>query len=74
MKGKQMDATREQAIDWCKAKMCDFKTPVYPPPEGWMWADSGDRLVLSPIFTTTDQGDEITSAETGAWQFSNAIN
>jgi len=43
--------------------MCDFKTPVYPPPSGWMWAESGDALVLAPIFTMTDQGDEISSVE-----------
>ena len=57
------DATRSEALNWCRDKMCDFKTPVYPPPSGWMWAESGDALVLAPIFTMTDQGDEISSVE-----------
>lgn len=59
------DYTREEAINWCIEHMADFVTPVYPPPEGWMWAESGDQLVLAPIFTMTDQGDEITAAEVG---------
>lgn len=59
------DYTREEAIQWCRENMADFYTPVYPPPSGWMWAESGESLVLSPIFTMTDQGDEITSVEVG---------
>lgn len=57
------DATRAQAIQWCKLKRCDFDTPVFPPPNGWAWAESGTRLCLSPIFTITDQGEEITLEE-----------
>lgn len=59
------DATRQEALAWCKEKHCDFRNPVYPPPEGWMWAESGAEIVLSPIFTMTKEGDEITSAECG---------
>lgn len=57
------DATRDEALNWCRQQACDFRTPVFPPPQGWMWADSGEALVLTPIFTMTDQGDEITTAE-----------
>lgn len=59
------DLTRKEAIQWCKDNMADFRTPVFPPPEGWLWAESGEQLVLQPIFTITDQGDEITAAEVG---------
>lgn len=59
------DATRKEAISWVMENMCDFRTPVFPPPDGWMWAESGAALVLTPIFTMTDQGDAITSAEVG---------
>lgn len=60
------DKTRVQVIQWCKENNCDFKTPVYPPPQGWMWADLNSAFVLMPIFTLTDQGDEITKAEVEA--------
>ena len=59
------DLTREQAIDWCLENWADFKTPVYPPPSGWMWSESGEALVLAPIFTITDQGEDITTADVG---------
>lgn len=60
-----MDFTREQTIQWCKDKECDFIEPVFPPPSGWMWAGSPgkDYLRLEPIFTMTDQGDAITRDE-----------
>lgn len=57
------DLTRTEAIQWCKDNQCNFRTPVFPPPEGWMWAESEFDLVLEPIFTVTDQGDEITRTE-----------
>ena len=57
------DATRVQAIQWCKDNNCDFKKPVFPPPDGWLWAAQGDHLTLDPIFTMTDQGDELTLQE-----------
>ena len=59
----QKDLTRQEAIKWCKDKKCDFKTPILPPPSGWFWAEGKDGLCLEPIFTITDQGDEITSKE-----------
>lgn len=59
------DLTRQEAIQWCRDNMADFYTPVFPPPEGWAWCEAGESLVLQPIFTITDQGDEITSAEVG---------
>jgi hypothetical protein len=52
------DATRQEAIQWCINNKCDFLSPVFPPPEGWQWAKS-EGLCLTPIFTITDQGDEI---------------
>ena len=66
------DATRQEAIQWCKDNMADFHTPVFPSPEGWLWAESGNQLVLQPIFTMTDQGDEITAAEVGMQQAGHA--
>lgn len=59
------DLTRSEAVQWCRDNMADFHAPVFPPPEGWAWAESGNQLVLQPIFTITDQGDEITAAEVG---------
>lgn len=66
------DATRAEAIKWCLDHMCDFRTPVFPPPDGWSWAESGERLVLSPIFTMTDQGGELAGAEIGIADISTA--
>jgi hypothetical protein len=57
------DATRAEAIEWCKANGCDFVTPIFPPPEGWLWAECGEGLCLTPIFTMTDQGEELYLAE-----------
>ena len=59
------DATRAEAIEWCKANDCDFVTPIFPPPEGWLWANCDERkqLCLTPIFTMTDQGEEIYADE-----------
>lgn len=56
------DASRNEAMQWCIDNMADFKTPVFPPPEGWMWAESGDALILTAIFTNTEDAD-ITSAD-----------
>lgn len=58
------DFTREQAIEWCREMQCDFDTAVFPPPRGWMWGETDTSgLVLTPIFTMTDQGDDITKGE-----------
>lgn len=60
------DLTRSEAINWCINNMADFGKPSpFPPPPGWMWAESGGSHVLAPMFTITDQGDEITAAEVG---------
>jgi len=53
------DLTRTEAIKWCKDNKCDFNTPVYPPPDGWMWAyaDSNfskTELTLASIFTSNE--------------------
>lgn len=58
------DATRQEAIDWCKENWADFKTPVFPPPNGWAWAESAESLILTAIFTNTVDAD-ITSADVG---------
>jgi hypothetical protein len=66
------DATRQEAIEWCHDNMADFKTPVFPTPEGWMWAESGDGLVLIAIFTNTEDAD-ITSADARVQPSSGAV-
>ena len=60
------DATRAEVIQWCKENKCDFKNPVFPPPSGWFWGQEGDELTLQPVFTITDQGEEIRAAEVEA--------
>lgn len=57
------DLSRAEAIEWCKRNFCDFKEPVFPPPEGWAWAESASALVLVPIFTNSGQSEAITSAD-----------
>lgn len=52
-----MDATREQAIEWCRSVGADFKVANHQPPEGWMWAQDGDALVLTALFTNTEDAD-----------------
>ena len=70
--GAYMDATRNEAIRWCREKGVDFRNPIYPPPEGWAWADAVGALVLTAIFTDTEDSD-ITSADAGI-QHSAAIH
>ena len=59
---QERDATRAEAVLWCAEKQCDFREPVFPPPEGWMWGRSGPHLVLTPVFTNTSDAD-ITRAD-----------
>lgn len=50
------DATRSEAIEWCREHGCDFIHAQFPPPSGWLWA--GDRqLTLTAIFTNTNDAD-----------------
>lgn len=53
------DATRQEAIQWAIDNKCDFQTSVWPSPNGWLWAQFNGGLVLSPIFTMTDQGEDL---------------
>jgi len=57
-----MDATRQEAIQWCRDNMCDFIDPVFPPPNGWSWGESGNALILTAIFTNTEDAG-ITSVD-----------
>lgn len=59
------DATRAEALQWARENMQNFNEPLFPSPNGWLWANCPDRkqLCLSPIFTMTDQGDEIYADE-----------
>lgn len=59
------DATRAEVIQWCKEKNCDFINPVFPPPSGWAWAGDGDGglLVLTSIFTDSENTEDITKSE-----------
>jgi hypothetical protein len=55
---------REQAIQWCKEKKCDFINPVFPPPEDWMWCENAQpyeqaKLMLQCIFTVEEPNPEI---------------
>lgn len=58
-----MDATREQVIAWCKAHNVDFKEAALPAPDGWGWAQDGDGLILTAVFTNTEDAD-VTRADT----------
>ena len=52
------DATREEAIQWCIDNRVDFTQPKFPPPDGWMWADTdAPAKVLTAIFTNTEDED-----------------
>lgn len=58
------DFKRIEALLWCRANNADFNKPSpFPPPNGWMWAKSGETHVLTPLQTMTDQGEDITSDE-----------
>jgi len=52
------DATREEVIDWCINNKVDFTKPLFPPPEGWMWFDTGvPAQGLTAIFTNGEYED-----------------
>ena len=52
------DATREEVIQWCTDNKVDFTKPLFPPPSGWSWGETGvPALKLTTIFTITDQDD-----------------
>ena len=60
------DLTRDEAIDWCVAKKVDFTRPIFPPPEGWMWFDTGAPAKgLTAVFTADigDDDEDITSID-----------
>lgn len=50
-----MDKTRDEVIEWCIDNMIDFTDPIFPPPDGWVWADNDGYAAksLTPIFTNT---------------------
>lgn len=51
---------RNQAINWCKDNDCDFITPVFPPPEDWMWCENNSNgVMLQCIFTVDEDNPEI---------------
>ena len=51
------DLTRDEAIKWCVDNKADFVSGIFPPPNGWMWCEESSRLILSTVFTVTDQPD-----------------
>lgn len=52
------DMTRDEAIQWCITNKIDFTKPKYPPPEGWMWFDTGvPAKGLTAIFTNEETED-----------------
>ncbi len=52
------DATRDEALQWCVDKRIDFTNPQFPPPEGWMWGDTGvPAQMLTAIHTNTEDDD-----------------
>ena len=58
MKRKDMDATREEVMDWCIKNKIDFTKPLFPPPNGWLWGDTEvPAKVLTAIFTNTEDAD-----------------
>jgi len=52
------DATRNEVIEWCVDNKVDFSDPIFPPPNGWIWADTGvPAKALTAIFTNTEDED-----------------
>lgn len=52
------DATRDEAIQRCVDNKVDFTQPKFPPPNGWMWADTDvPAKALTAIFTNTEDED-----------------
>lgn len=53
------DATRDEVIDWCIDNKINFTKPIFPPPDGWMWAgnEGSDVKSLTAIFTNTEDED-----------------
>lgn len=51
------DLTRSEAIEWCRDHVISFKSPVFPPPCGWAWAEAGPdgQHTLEPIFTNSTE-------------------
>lgn len=55
--------TRNEAIEWCKDKVCNFIDPVFPPPEDWMWCDNGKDSIVLQCIHTVEQDNPIISIE-----------
>ena len=54
------DATRKEVVTWCLENDVDFTDPLFPPPAGWMWAETGEpdtENILTAIFTNTEDED-----------------
>lgn len=48
------DKTRDEAIMWCIDNQVDFTKPIFPPPVGWMWGETGvEAKCLTTMMTAT---------------------
>lgn len=55
---------RNQVIQWCKEKKCDFINPVFPPPVDWMWCkNEGGGIVLQCIHTVIEDNPVISRSD-----------
>ena len=52
-------ASRNDVLNWCVNYGADFKNEIYPPPTGWMWVKEGDELILTAVFTMTEDAADI---------------
>jgi len=53
------DATREEAIKWCIDNKVDFVSPLFPPPNGWIWYETRGVMwhTLSGVFANIEEED-----------------
>ena len=54
------DATRKEVAQWCIKNDVDFTAPLFPPPDGWLWAETCDpdsEHILTAIFTNVEDAD-----------------
>jgi hypothetical protein len=57
------DASRDEVIQWCIDNKVDFTKPLFPPPEGWAWGDTGVPAKLLTALCPSDEMEDIESVD-----------